>query len=277
MCLQPLTIKTAKVRMDGKYLVHVPCGKCPKCKKLKRDSWSFRLNHLHNKSLQSQFITFTYDPIHLPRTDSYVPTLCKRDIQLFFKKLRKAQKQIDDTPIKYYLVGEYGTRTNRPHYHALMFGVNPNININRVWGKGFTLSLPIKQGGIQYVLKYITKQPNKVNDALPEFSLSSKGIGEDYLTANIMQYHKQIQNSYLILENGVKMPIPKYYKEKLYSSSNGEREKVTVYLMNRYQKTEKQKHAQYMRQNPTHSVNTMLKNIDLQNYNNKFDKRIETL
>ena len=44
--------------------------------------------------------------------------LKKSDFQKFIKRLRK------DYDIKYFACGEYGDKTLRPHFHAILFGVN---------------------------------------------------------------------------------------------------------------------------------------------------------
>ncbi len=50
----------------------------------------------------------------------------KRDIQLFFKRLRKRIHEIEKNtgesmPIRYFIASEYGPRTLRPHYHGILF------------------------------------------------------------------------------------------------------------------------------------------------------------
>ena len=48
-------------------------------------------------------------------------TLRKRDYQLFMKRLRKA---FPNDKIRFYAAGEYGPKTLRPHYHAILFGLH---------------------------------------------------------------------------------------------------------------------------------------------------------
>ena len=64
----------------------------------------------------NSFITLTYNDQYLPANNSLVP----RDLQLFFKRLRK----VLDCKIRYLACGEYGEKTERPHYHAIIFGAN---------------------------------------------------------------------------------------------------------------------------------------------------------
>lgn len=53
--------------------------------------------------------------------DGAIPYLCKRDVQLFMKRLRKHLSKYTDEKIRYYLVGEYGPEHFRPHFHLLIW------------------------------------------------------------------------------------------------------------------------------------------------------------
>lgn len=71
------------------------------------------MEYLDNNNVAC-FLTLTYDNDHLPSGG----TLVKRDVQLFNKRLRKR------LTYRYYFAGEYGDTTHRPHYHAILFGVD---------------------------------------------------------------------------------------------------------------------------------------------------------
>lgn len=60
------------------------------------------------------FLTLTYAEDQLPEGGTLVP----RHLQLFFKKLRKI---VEPSRIRFFAVGEYGSRTGRPHYHCALF------------------------------------------------------------------------------------------------------------------------------------------------------------
>lgn len=106
----------------------IPCGKCIGCRLEYSKQWANRClleNEYHD---DSYFVTLTYDEQHVPRT--YYPdpetgealpalTLRKRDFQLFMKRLRKQTGQ----ELRYFAAGEYGSKTMRPHYHAIIFGL----------------------------------------------------------------------------------------------------------------------------------------------------------
>lgn len=64
------------------------------------------------------FATLTYKDEALPPGG----TLVKRHYQLWLKGMRKALK--DPKALRFFLVGEYGSKSFRPHYHAALFGVS---------------------------------------------------------------------------------------------------------------------------------------------------------
>lgn len=151
-----------------------PCGKCPPCLARRASSWSFRLMQQEKVSSNAHFITLTYDTTHVPLTENGFMSLRKRDVQLFFKRLRKAQ---GDNRIKYYLCGEYGGKTYRPHYHILLYNVQLEL-IQPAWSLGQVHYGTVTGASIGYTLKYMTKEKriplHQNDDRVPEFSLMSK-------------------------------------------------------------------------------------------------------
>ncbi|QCS36950.1 replication initiation protein [Tortoise microvirus 32] len=159
----------------------VPCGKCPACMKRRISGWSFRLMQEYKRCHSAHFITLTYDTKHVPITDKGFMALSKRDVQLFFKRLRKAhtKEQLSDNPIKYYVAGEYGGRTNRPHYHIILFNAVLEL-IQPAWNLGSVHYGEVNEASVGYTLKYMCK-PARIplhanDDRQPEFSLMSKGL-----------------------------------------------------------------------------------------------------
>jgi len=58
-------------------------------------------------------------------------SLSKKDFQLYMRRLRfDAGKGL-----KYYVCGEYGTKSNRPHYHAIIFNCDLKHIIGEVAAK----------------------------------------------------------------------------------------------------------------------------------------------
>lgn len=128
-----------------------------------------------------QFLTLTYDDEHLPLSPCDAPTLDKRHLQAFFKALRK------ETDIKYYAIGEYGPRTFRPHYHALIWSSVDCHNmyelVKEIWTHGNLKITPVADAQLGYVANYHIVS-NSLKEWLleearsPEFTLSSKHLGD---------------------------------------------------------------------------------------------------
>lgn len=114
------------------------CKQCEECRQIKRQEWATRIEHEASLyPLESVFITLTYAPEYLPTPlGKYAAgTLCKEDMQKFWKRLRKNNP---DRIIRYFQVGEYGTKSHRPHYHAMVFGMDPShaeLEIYRAWSE----------------------------------------------------------------------------------------------------------------------------------------------
>lgn len=217
MCFTPFTVTNKVTGMN----VSVPCGKCPKCTARRTSAWSFRLMQEEKISESAHFITLTYDTDHVPITPSGFTSLRKKDCQDFFKRLRKNPLNIQNK-IKYYLAAEYGSNTRRPHYHAIIFNVAIQT-IQAAWQQGDIHYGTVSAASVGYCLKYINKGRtvplHKNDDRAPEFSLMSKGLGENYLTPQMVKWHKNDKQArmYCNLKDGKKIAMPRYYKDKIYS------------------------------------------------------------
>lgn len=212
-CISQIRIKTKNGFTD------VPCGRCNFCLQNRRKEWSFRLQKELRHHTSAFFITLTYDEINVPIFQSdegkLYCVLEKRDFQLFMKRLRKMQsKAYPNTPIKYYAVGEYGSKTARPHYHAILFGIEPKIvvKLHEIWQLGMVHTGTVTNDSIDYVTKYVVNKYDFKNYPVPPFALISNGIGLQHLNANFTRY----KNEGTVLNNrGYKQVVPRYYRDKL--------------------------------------------------------------
>lgn len=167
----------------------------------------------------------TYDDEHLPQDYGLHP----EDLQKFWKRLRKTFD--GDRRIKYYACGEYGDKYGRPHYHAIVFGVddkdfmgdgrdkrifqaNGSYNLNSsLWPCGFINVGSVTDESIQYVAGYINKKlggdaaKEKYGECYPPFARMSQGIGKQWFLEN------QIPGSDTVRFHGKNVPIPRYYKK----------------------------------------------------------------
>lgn len=147
------------------------------------------------------FITLTYSDETLPASQSLMP----EDLTNWLKRLRK---QISPARVRYYAVGEYGETSQRPHYHAVLFGYKncrlgqsrlglmPRLVTERhkccpqcdliatTWQKGGIYVGAVEANSAQYVAGYVMKKMTssrdfRLNGRHPEFARMSlkPGIG----------------------------------------------------------------------------------------------------
>lgn len=193
----------------------VPCGKCELCRDKKSREWSFRaICENATSTSMPYFLTLTYNNEHLPKCGIF-----KEEIQLFLKRLRiKLDRLNVSHNLRYVAVGEYGSKSQRPHYHMILWNF-PNDSayfptvtsvlhfIESCWtcftgeynsdgspvmeSLGFAYCLPCKQGAISYVMKYMKKQYTPPKGKKPLFFLTSRkngGLGAEYARKFLEHY-----------------------------------------------------------------------------------------
>lgn len=189
--------------------IEVPCGHCPECLKKKKMQWVGRCLAEMETSPFSYFVTLTYD-------DSYLcplPTL--KEMQVFINRLRKYTK------CRYLVVGELGEKSNRAHYHMILFtekklddltelkrGQIPlyrSALLERCWNnKGFVSVGHCTGASIAYTVGYIVTKDKKT-----VFKSQSQGLGS--------KYFNKLEDRYALGTGHGKelvISLPRYLKEK---------------------------------------------------------------
>lgn len=235
-CISPFQVK-----QDDKY-TPVPCGKCHECFARRISGWSFRLMQQDKDSLTAHFITLTYGTEQIPISQNGFLNLQKRDLQLFFKRLRKAHAvlykklQIPNSerrPIKYYAVGEYGTIRKRPHYHVIIFDCFIEL-VQEAWTDPKTKQPigeihygTVSEASVGYTLKYMSK-PSKIplhqrDDRQKEFSLMSKNwVRRMSMNEQPVGIWQILRNVYISISKTVKkLPCPGTTKTKSMTMNPG--------------------------------------------------------
>lgn len=224
--------------------VTIPCGRCIGCRLDHAKGWAIRCVHEAQLHKENCFITLTYDQEHLPGTG----TLVLEHFQKFMKRLRKRFKH---QKIRFYHAGEYGTEFGRPHYHAILFGLDfhdkklwKKVNdiplftseiLKNIWGKGFTSVGTVTFESAAYVARYIMKkvtgdkakehyervdiETGEIIDLRPEYTTMSRGKGIAH--AWWEKYKADVFPDDFVVIKGVQMKPPKYY-EKMYEHENPE-------------------------------------------------------
>lgn len=249
-CHSPLTMPGSIVLSEW---IQIPCGQCAECRLQRSRQWANRCMlelPYHN---QSWFITLTYDDEHIPKSEcitedgEYIEngTLRKKDLSDFMKRLRRAYEYHTDNEnkLRFFGCGEYGSKTMRPHFHVIVFGLelppgdllfykrnfrgdnyyNSKL-VSSCWKNGFSVLGDVSWESCAYVARYIMKKHlGKDSDfyerynIAPEFTLMSRrpGIAKQYY-----EDHKDelFNNDFVSVptNDGSKRIYPPQYFEKLF-------------------------------------------------------------
>ena len=204
-----------------------PCGQCNPCRLNRRRLWTHRLLLEQRCHEFSSFATLTYDDDHLPVDGSLVP----RDTQLWLKRLRALLGPT--RPLRYYLVGEYGDETFRPHYHAALYGLSEleSDTLLQSWTHGNVMLGSLTRESAQYIAGYVVKKMTahddpRLNGRHPEFArmslrpgigaLSVPTIAETLNTKHGARLISATGDVPLSLDHGrVSLPLGRYLRQKL--------------------------------------------------------------
>lgn len=221
--------------------VPFPCGKCPSCRKRRTDEWVFRVMQEEKVSLSSYFITLTYDTDHVPISPNGLMTLDPDHFTKYMKRLRKLQEPGVYAPIKYYMCGEYGSTNHRPHFHACVFNVLDEYSLFKAWhldGVPFgTVHVGTVTGNsIAYTVGYMDKRDwfpwGNHDDRVSEYSRMSQRLGEVYAhNSSVQAFHKaDLSRTYCVKDNGDKIAMPRYYKDRIFDDDERAAQGVFVEL-----------------------------------------------
>lgn len=224
--------------VDSVFSLKLPCGQCSGCRHDKAAEWAIRCGHEASTSPVSCFVTLTYEDEALPVDYS----VKKRDLQLFMKRLRVS---VSDR-VRFFACGEYGDTGGRPHYHALLFGVDfsddrkrwskrgehqtwKSDQLEALWPHGHSEIGSVTPHSAGYVARYCLKKftGKKADDHYfraspvdgatyrvePEFALMSRrpGLGTEWFN----RFSGDAFPSDFLIVDGKRRPVPGFYVRKL--------------------------------------------------------------
>lgn len=214
LCLRPL-----KVGTGGLFA----CGQCMTCRINRRRDWTARLllEHCGHEG-PSAWITLTYAPGHVPVVDG-VQVLSTVDARNFLQRFRR-----EVGSFRYVLVGEYGDRTMRPHYHGLLWFRGTECTaewlVPKCWPEGFVSVGEINKQTVEYTIAYLLKRmvsplDERLQGRRPEFARYSHGLGSSALS-ELRRSARPDSNGCLVIPRefrlgGVIWPVSKYIRCKL--------------------------------------------------------------
>lgn len=163
---------------------------------------------------ENAFVTLTY------RDDVCPETLNYKDFSNFLKRLRKS---LTGKKIRFFACGEYGTKSGRAHWHALIFGHQfPELGLCRIaqWPQGFAYIGQVTPESINYTARYVLKGGPRGDECL--FGSSRKpGVGFDSLRQlgrNIAQHNMSFDaDTRHLMIGGKYFPLDKFCREAIAS------------------------------------------------------------
>lgn len=149
--------------------IEIACGQCVGCRLERSRQWAMRCIHEASLYERNCFITLTFDNESLFARENPF-SIDVREYQLFMKRLRK---QFGDG-IRFFHCGEYGDKSFRPHYHALLFNFDfedktlwsiknghrlyVSETLSRLWPYGFCTIGDVTFDSAAYVARYVMKK-----------------------------------------------------------------------------------------------------------------------
>ncbi|WNK12966.1 MAG: replication initiator protein [Microvirus sp.] len=266
-------------RHDISRSLLLACGQCVGCRLERSRQWATRCIHEKQFHEEACFLTISYDDKNLPEHRS----LRHEDIQLFLKRLRQhvvrnlpqsKTKPTKCTPplqwgatenqgnkfpfkrrktklainyVRYYMCGEYGDQTRRPHYHMCVYGWRPkdekfwstsrssiqsriytSATLDKIWRLGKIWIGDVTFESAAYVARYIMKKvlgqaaanhyteidasTGEIKQRNPEYTRMSlkPGIGARWLE----KYATDVYPEGKVVVRGHTSTSPKYYDKK---------------------------------------------------------------
>ena len=269
LCTSP---RTVGFHDDGKTICWSPknyskqystfqlaCGKCIACRLDHARQISIRCVHEAQMHQNNSFVTLTYSDekltsqrlvykdfqdfvkrlrnnIHQQTLDRMFPELPQDEQRKLWGSLPKERKKeiSGQNKISIFVAGEYGDKTKRPHWHAIIFNWRPTDQIHkytnhggdkvfsseildRLWqnGIGEIGEVTLQSAGYcaRYAAKKLVHGPDKSHDFNPIARFSSKhAIGKSWLEK---YYADVFTHGYVVLQDGSQAKIPRYYEKWL--------------------------------------------------------------
>lgn len=267
------------LNLDCAEYIQIPCGHCIGCRLDKSRDWANRCMLEAKYHEKMCFLTLTYDDDHLPpqklkiarlrsnpRVTGILPhitdkkllnreicrfmthstrhSLVKKDLQDFMKRLRRDFEYHDGiTGIRFFACGEYGSKTFRPHFHVLLYGVDfaedrrlykanfqgDNLynseRLSKLWTFGHAVVADLTWNTCAYVARYVVKKQYGEGSKIyeqenyePEFTVMSRrpGIGRKYYDDNADEIYKFDEIFLSDIKKGAMTIKPPRYYDKLY-------------------------------------------------------------
>ena len=191
----------------------VPCNDCYYCKMRKKYEWTCRviMERLYYK--YGYFVTLTYDDLHLPSNKG----VSYAHADYFLDRLRDCFKTCN-LGFSYYLMSEYGGRSQRPHLHMHLLTDMPQLQvsvmISHLWKHGFIKIGCSTLKSILYTSAFhLLPKEHKNAYPVPNFHIISRGLGKNYADEHA---DFNFSNNRKVFEfGGFKFNLPPYVSKRM--------------------------------------------------------------
>lgn len=211
------------------------------CRLEKRRQLAIRATLEAKMHEENIFVTLTYSDENLVIGYQH-PTLVEEHLTDFWKRLRTALKRHpeyftkeSENECRYLASGEYGDESNRPHYHAIIFGLDfvdkalyktegdnrlyHSNTLDNLWTHGYGTIGTVSFAAASYVAKYAMKNDSDHKEIWKEIGVESQfarwskkpGLGLSWLEKN----YQDVYPSDELLINGQIMSSIKYFDRKI--------------------------------------------------------------
>jgi hypothetical protein len=214
--------------------VTVPCGQCIGCRLEYSRQWAMRCMHEASIHDENCFLTLTVSDDHM------LPD-CSLSRTVFPSFMKRLRKRYGGKKIRYFYCGEYGGKTRRPHYHAILFGhvfedqkffkttdnghdLYRSDILDSLWSIGHCNIGTVTFESAAYVARYVAKKSDEegkktnelynfetgeIHEREPEFAGMSRrpGIGSEWL----QRYGDEVRRHDSVIMRGREMQPPKFY------------------------------------------------------------------
>lgn len=156
------------------------CGQCVNCRINHKLRWMGRMaleQHYGNPGMPGAFVTLTYKPEALPEGGN----LNRAHVTEFVRELKRRLSPSE----RYFCVGEYGSKTLRPHYHLLHFGAFGNDAWERIyrhcWPHGHIQVGQAEGAVFNYITGYVTKKLDQAHQA----EIEDRGLVPEFFSCSL--------------------------------------------------------------------------------------------
>ena len=263
MCLYPKLILNRKylpnkknggnppqVKDERTKYVPIGCGKCMECKKQRANGWRIRLMEELRQSINGKFVTLSFSNESLIELEGELESplngydlenqIAKLAVRRFLERYRK----VTGKSVRHWLVTELGQkRTERIHIHGIIWTNKTLQEIREIWkygnvnerDKDWTNNYCTERT-VNYIVKYVNKT-DLIHRYYNSIILTSPGLGSKYIErqdSKLNRYTGENTRELYTTRQGVKLALPIYYRNKIYT----EEQKEQLWL-NRLDKNER--------------------------------------